>query len=83
MSHHPTAPAVTTAEEFEALRHAVTTVEIPAGFDRWHPNEITQWLTEVEEDETASDADVYRARQAVNYALGIDPADLEGAADQQ
>lgn len=71
---------ITTPDQFEELRRAVTTVEIPAGFDRWHPNEITAWLTDVEEDETASDADIDRARQAVSYALGIEPADMEGGA---
>jgi hypothetical protein len=45
-------------------------LEIPVGLDRWHPNEITEWLTGVE-DETIADADVHRACQAVNHALGV------------
>lgn len=47
-------------------------LEIPACLDRWHPNEITEWLAGVEDDETVADADVYRARQAVDHALGVD-----------
>ena len=41
----------------------------PAGLDHWHPNEITEWLTGGEDDQTVADADVYRARMAV-HALG-------------
>ncbi|UXY33258.1 hypothetical protein [Streptomyces sp. HUAS TT20] len=48
------------------------TLEIPADLDRWHPNEIGEWLSGVEDDEATSDADVARARQAVHRALGID-----------
>ncbi|MEU9396934.1 hypothetical protein AB0D86_43960 [Streptomyces sp. NPDC048324] len=46
--------------------------QIPADLDRWHPNEITEWLAGVEGDETVADADVHRARQAVHHALGVD-----------
>ncbi|MFG3216077.1 hypothetical protein [Streptomyces tendae] len=47
-------------------------LEIPT-FDRsWHPNEITGWLDEVENDETVSAADLVRARLAVREALGVD-----------
>lgn len=44
---------------------------LPSDLDRWHPNEIMGWLSTVEDDETISDADFDRARQAVNNALGI------------
>ncbi|MFD9566123.1 hypothetical protein [Streptomyces sp. NPDC059994] len=64
---------VADAAQFEELRRAATTVKIPANFDGWHPNEITQWRSDVEDDESVSDADVYRVRAAVDYALGIDP----------
>ncbi|PJM98490.1 hypothetical protein CG740_35115 [Streptomyces sp. CB01201] len=73
-------PAPATDEEFQALCHATTTVEIPSDLIRWHPNEITQWITAVDDDAHASDGDVHRAHQAVAYALGINPADLPGAA---
>ncbi|WP_326615145.1 hypothetical protein OG949_40390 (plasmid) [Streptomyces scopuliridis] len=46
-------------------------LEIPSDLGRWHPNEITGWLSTVEDDETISDADFDRARQAVGDALGI------------
>ncbi|WP_234043365.1 hypothetical protein [Streptomyces marianii] len=70
---------ISTPGQFEELCRASTTVEIPAGFDRWHPNELMQWLGEVEDDETVSEPDYYRARQAVFYALGIEPEDVGGA----
>ncbi|MEU3091237.1 hypothetical protein ACWCQ0_38600 [Streptomyces massasporeus] len=38
----------------------------PAGLDHWHPNEITEWLTGVEDDQTVADADAYLARMAVH-----------------
>ncbi|MFI9587830.1 hypothetical protein ACIHCQ_39905 [Streptomyces sp. NPDC052236] len=47
-------------------------LEIPADLNRWHPNEITEWLSTVEDDEAITDADVDRTRQAVNDSLGID-----------
>ncbi|MBK6017596.1 hypothetical protein [Streptomyces sp. MBT53] len=71
-------PLITSAAEYEKLRRTVTTIEIPEGFDRWHPNEITEWLSQIEDDETVSEPDFYRARQAVYYALGIDPFPSEG-----
>ncbi len=47
-------------------------LEIP-NFDRsWHPNEITAWLGDIENDENLSDADLTRARRAVSDALGVD-----------
>lgn len=49
-------------------------VEIPVGHEGWHPNEVTQWPSDVEDDESVSDADVYRARATVDYALGIEPS---------
>ncbi|MFJ4343624.1 MULTISPECIES: hypothetical protein [unclassified Streptomyces] len=73
-------PVIATAEQYEELRAAMVAVEIPHGFDRWHPNEITQWLTDLGEDETIPEADLARAAAAVNWALGIEPADLEGTA---
>jgi hypothetical protein len=49
-----------------------TTLEVPT-FDRgWHPNEITGWLDDVENDGSVSDADLARARRAVREALGVD-----------
>ncbi|MGP3637935.1 hypothetical protein ACTU45_32205 [Streptomyces sp. 24-1644] len=74
-----TGPAtyIKTPEEFEALRQAVTTIEIPADLPRWHPNEIGDWMTSVAEDETASVDDCRRAALAESYALGVDPDDVE------
>ncbi|WP_169786258.1 hypothetical protein [Streptomyces yerevanensis] len=46
-------------------------LEIPTDFNRWHPNEMTEWLAGIEDDETITDADVDRARQAVHHALVI------------
>ncbi|MEU3620724.1 hypothetical protein ABZ725_52125 [Streptomyces sp. NPDC006872] len=68
---------ISTPEEFEALRQAVSTVEIPADMPRWHPNEIADWMTSVVEDESASEDDLRRAALAEAYALGIEPDDLE------
>ncbi|GAA1924315.1 hypothetical protein [Streptantibioticus ferralitis] len=48
------------------------TFQIPTDLDRRHPKEITEWMSSVEDDETISDADVFRAREAVTHALGID-----------
>lgn len=49
-----------------------SSLEIP-NFDRsWHPNEIGEWMTEVEEDESISEEDIGRARKAVSQALGVD-----------
>lgn len=70
---------IRTQEEFEALRQAVTTLEIPADLPRWHPNEIGEWMTSVVEDESASDDDRRRAALAEAYALGIEPDDQEPA----
>ncbi|MFE9559247.1 hypothetical protein ACFYMW_40050 [Streptomyces sp. NPDC006692] len=75
-------PAPTTDEEFRALCQAATTVEIPSDLIRWHPNEITQWITAVQDDAQTSDGDFQRAHQAVAHALGINPADLRAAAPQ-
>ncbi len=47
-------------------------LDIPTDLDRLHPNDITEWLRSVEDDETVSDADVDRARKAAWNALGID-----------
>lgn len=30
-------------------------LEISAGLDRWHPNEMTEWLAGIEDDETVAD----------------------------
>jgi hypothetical protein len=38
----------------------------------WHPNDITRWLSGLEDGETASDAGICRARQAASDALAID-----------
>jgi hypothetical protein len=50
----------------------VQKLDIPTDLDRWHPNEIQDWMTEVEEDESISEADIGRARKAVSRALGVD-----------
>lgn len=51
---------------------AASRLEIPT-FDRtWHPNEIGDWLTQVEDDEAVSHDDIVRARKAVAHALGVD-----------
>ncbi|MFE4496064.1 hypothetical protein ACFRKD_26785 [Streptomyces niveus] len=73
-----TLPLIRTAVEFEELRQAVSTVEIPAGFDRWHPSELTEWLDGAAEDEDVPEADFLRAQVAVFYALGVDPEDVQG-----
>ncbi|MFB8384963.1 hypothetical protein [Streptomyces rubiginosohelvolus] len=69
-----------TPEQFEQLRQAVTTIEIPYGLEGWHPNEITEWADLVAEDETASADDLARMNAAVFYALGITPEDMKGGA---
>lgn len=71
-------PLIRTAVEFEELRQAVTTIEIPGGFDRWHPSELTEWLDGMAEDEDVSGVDFLRAQVAVFYALGIEPEDVAG-----
>lgn len=54
------------------ITERTTALEIPT-FDRgWHPNEITRWLADVENDEKVSDEDLTRARQAVSRALGVE-----------
>ncbi|MGY3340952.1 hypothetical protein ACVW0K_007145 [Streptomyces filamentosus] len=77
MTDHAPTVLLRTAEEFEELRRAVTTVEIPADLPRWHPNEISQWMTELAEDESVSVDDRRRAALAEAYALGIEPDDQE------
>lgn len=77
--NNPMSTYIRTPEEFEALRQAATTLEIPADLPRWHPNEISEWMTEVADDETASDDDRRRAALAEAYALGIDPDDVPTA----
>ncbi|MEV5238519.1 hypothetical protein AB0K89_05320 [Streptomyces cinnamoneus] len=49
---------------------------IPTDLARCHPNEITQGLSDLEDDESVPDADVYcaRAAMAVAEALGVDRA---------
>ncbi|WP_121832201.1 hypothetical protein [Streptomyces sp. S1] len=50
----------------------VQKLTIPTDLDRWHPNEIQDWMTEVEQDESIPEADIGRARKAVSRALGVD-----------
>ncbi|MDQ1041787.1 hypothetical protein [Streptomyces sp. V4I2] len=57
----------------------VRKLDIPTDLDRWHPNEIQDWMTEVEEDESVSEADIGRARKAVAHALGVDDDASAGA----
>ncbi|MFF7258619.1 hypothetical protein [Streptomyces microflavus] len=72
---------ISTPEEFEALRQGVTTVEIPADLPRWHPNEISEWMTSVVEEESATEDDLRCAVLAEAYALGIEPDDQAPATD--
>lgn len=52
-------------------------VVVPTDLDRWHPSEITQWLSRYEENGTVSAADLDRARSAAARALGIEPDDAK------
>lgn len=47
---------------------------IPADLDRWHPNEVQDWLTDLENDESVADAEIERARQAAHLAIVGEPA---------
>lgn len=60
------------AAAVEQLRASTTTLSIPQGFDLWQPQEMEDWLSEVEEDPDVSDVDFYEARQAVLRAMGKD-----------
>lgn len=41
------------AAAVEQLRASTTTLSIPQGFDLWQPQEMEDWLSEVEEDRTS------------------------------
>ncbi|MFF7258646.1 hypothetical protein [Streptomyces microflavus] len=72
VSSKNTLPPEETARLIGKITGRPAALEIPT-FDRgWHPNEITRWLDEVENDESVSDEDLARARQAVSEALGVD-----------
>ncbi|MET9496240.1 hypothetical protein [Streptomyces sp. NPDC006552] len=60
------------AAAVEELRASTTTLSIPQGFDLWQPEEMEDWLNEVEDDPDVSDTDYYQARQAVLSAMGKD-----------
>ncbi|MFJ8820777.1 hypothetical protein ACIREE_03230 [Streptomyces sp. NPDC102467] len=62
--------SVQEAAAVEQLRASTTTLDIPQGFDLWQPEEMEDWLSEVEDDPDVSDADFYEARQAVHGAMG-------------
>ncbi|MGY0021750.1 hypothetical protein [Streptomyces sp. cg35] len=64
--------SVQEAAAVEQLRASTTTLDIPKGFDLWQPEEMEDWLSEVEDDPDVSDADFYEARQAVRRATGQD-----------
>ncbi|WP_329177848.1 hypothetical protein [Streptomyces sp. NBC_01477] len=42
---------------------------IPTDLDRWHPNAVTAWLRDVEDDENVTDAEFDQAQAAVDAAL--------------
>ncbi|MET7519341.1 hypothetical protein [Streptomyces sp. NPDC005480] len=64
--------SVQEAAAVEQLRANTTTLSIPKGFDLWQPQEMEDWLSDVEEDPDVSDVDFYEARQAVLRAMGKD-----------
>ncbi|MFJ9038633.1 hypothetical protein ACIRF8_18825 [Streptomyces sp. NPDC102406] len=64
--------SVQEAAAMERLRASTTTIDIPRGFGEWQPEEMEEWLNEVEDDPGVSDADFYEARQAVLGAMGKD-----------
>ncbi|MFE6900594.1 hypothetical protein ACFVFJ_27525 [Streptomyces sp. NPDC057717] len=64
--------SVQEAATVEQLRASTTTLSIPQGFDLWQPQEMEDWLSEVEEDPDVSDVDFYEARRAVLRAMGKD-----------
>jgi len=47
---------------------------IPTDLDRWHPNQVTAWLRDIEDDPTVTDAEYDRAQAAVDAALLGTPA---------
>lgn len=66
--------SVKEAAAAEQLRAETTTLDIPKGFDLWTPEEISEWLEQVEDDPEVSDADFYVAQQAVERVLGVENA---------
>ncbi|NJP42297.1 hypothetical protein [Actinacidiphila epipremni] len=42
---------------------------IPTDLDRWHPNDVTAWLRDIEDDPTVTDAEFDQAQAAVDEAL--------------
>ncbi|WP_394428341.1 hypothetical protein [Streptomyces sp. SGAir0957] len=56
----------------EELRARTTTLAVPQGLDLWQPEDMEDWLNEVEDDPDVSDSDFYEARQAVHRVLGRD-----------
>ena len=65
---HDLTPRITATTDGRTVEH----FEVPTDLDRWHPNEITDWLSRMEDDDRVSEADLQRARQAVSTALGLD-----------
>ncbi|MFI0239839.1 hypothetical protein [Streptomyces sp. NPDC016845] len=62
--------SVQEAVAVEQLRARTTTLEVPRGLDLWQPQDMEDWLSEVEDDPDVSDTDFYEARQAVHHVLG-------------
>ena len=58
------------------------TLEIPSDLSSWPPNEVTEWLTQIEweaEDKAYSDDEMVNARKAVSIALGVTTRVVWGA----
>lgn len=49
-------------------------LDIPAGLDGWHPNAVTAWLRDIEDDPNVTDAEYDRAQAAADAALLGTPA---------
>ncbi|MEB8338325.1 hypothetical protein [Streptomyces endophyticus] len=56
------------------LRMNTTTLDIPKDFDRWSPDEMSDWLEQTEDDPDVSDTDFYEAQQTVHRVLGVEDA---------
>jgi hypothetical protein len=44
---------------------------IPTDLDRWHPNQVASWLTDLANDEAITDDEYERAEGAVFEALVV------------
>lgn len=45
------------------------TINIPTDLDRWNPAEVTDWLAQLDNDDTITEADYAAAQQAGAAAL--------------